>query len=350
MNPKKAVYLRAQAAILRSSGVSVRETAKILQKSKSWVAKWSSSQEFYDKPRSGRPTVLDRTAKKIIEKAKYKRGNSTRKISKQLKNKGQPGSAATVWRYMSRKGWKPLRRKKLPLLSKNQRKARLVFARKYRKFRADEWENFLFSNECPKYLFHLPNPKIDIVWGSQESQVPPSYQVKGSAKWMVWGGMTGHGLTSLHFIPQGQTVTAECYITKILEKEVKPLFSRRSTTEEPVKRKLFTNKSSATFIQDGAPAHTAKATQQWCKKNLPNFMKKDEWPANSPDLNPIENLWSIIDEAAYRDPIPKTMGGLKSRLRQAWRNIPLASLRELARSMPQRLKNVIQNNGGHSGY
>ena len=227
---------------------------------------------------------------------------------------------------MSRKGWKPLRRKKLPLLSNNERKARLVFARKYRKFTADEWEIFLFSDECPKYLFHLPNPKNDFAWGSQESQVPPSYQVKGSAKWMVWGGMTGRGLTSLHFIPQGQTVTAECYITKILEKEVTPLFSRRSTTEEPVKRKLFTNNSNATFVQDSAPAHTAKATQQWCKRNLPNFIQKDEWPAYSPDLNPIENLWSIIDEAAYRDPIPKTMGGLKSRLRQAWRNIPLASL------------------------
>ena len=50
----------------------MRETAKILQKSKRWVAKWSSSQEFYDKPRSGRPTVLDRTAKKVLEKAKYK--------------------------------------------------------------------------------------------------------------------------------------------------------------------------------------------------------------------------------------------------------------------------------------
>ena len=62
------------------------------------------------------------------------------------------------------------------------------------------------------------------------------------------------GFTSLHFIPQGQTVTEEYYITKILEKEVKPLFSRRSTTEEPVKRKLFTNNSSATFVQDGAPA------------------------------------------------------------------------------------------------
>ena len=87
MHPKNAVYLRAQAEILRSSEVSVREMAKILQKSKSWVAKWMSSQEFYDMLRSGQPTVLDRTAKKVIEKAKYKRGNSTRKICKQPKKK-----------------------------------------------------------------------------------------------------------------------------------------------------------------------------------------------------------------------------------------------------------------------
>ena len=49
----------------------------------------------------------------------------------------------------------------------------------------------------------------------------------------------------------------------------------------------------------------------------PEFIEKDEWPANSPDLNPTENLRSITDEAAYRDLIPKTIGGLKSRLRQA---------------------------------
>ena len=133
-------------------------------------------------------------------------------------------------------------------------------------------------------------------------------------------------LRSLHFIPQGQTVTVEYIITKILQKEGKPLFSPRSSTGEPVKRKLFTDKSSATFIQGDTPTHTAIASQQRCKRNFPNFIQKEELPVNSPYLNPIETLWTIIDDAAHKDPIPKTMGGIKSRLRQAWQNIPLGSL------------------------
>ena len=54
------------------------------------------------------------------------------------------------------------------------------------------------------------------------------------------------------------------------------------------------------FVQDGVPPHKAKATQTWCETNLPNFIEKAEWPVNSPDVNPIESHWSIIDEFTYR--------------------------------------------------
>ena len=105
-----------------------------------------------------------------------------------------------------------------------------------------------------------------------------------------------------------------------------------------------------TFAQDGAQAYTSKATQTWCKKNLPNFIAKNGQSAKSPDLNPIENIWSIIDEKTYKDPAPKTMKELKRRLRFAWKNVTLDTLKELAHSMPRRLENAIKNNGGHAGY
>ena len=66
-----------------------------------------------------------------------------------------------------------------------------------------------------------------------------------------------------------------------------------------------------TFVQDGVQAHTSKVTQRWCHKNLPNLISKGDWPANSPDLNPVENSWSIIDEITYRDSTPKTLDKLK---------------------------------------
>ena len=74
---------------------------------------------------------------------------------------------------MKSEGWRPLRRQKKPLLTAKQRAARLKFAKQYRNL-TEEWDDFLFTDECPKYLFQLPNPKDDIAWGSQESHVPPA--------------------------------------------------------------------------------------------------------------------------------------------------------------------------------
>ena len=59
------------------------------------------------------------------------------------------------------------------------------------------------------------------------------------------------------------------------------------------------------------------------------------WP-NSPDINPVENLWSIMDEVVYKDPTPKTMKDLNRRLKLAWKKIPLSTLHDLSHSVSQR--------------
>ena len=48
---------------------------------------------------------------------------------------------------------------------------------------------------------------------------------------------------------------------------------------------------TAIFQQDEAPCHTAKVILKWFKENIIDLL---EWPGNSPDLNPIENLWKLM--------------------------------------------------------
>ena len=86
-------------------------------------------------------------------------------------------SSTKVW-SLTNKGWKAFKRKKIPQSSEKQRRARLNFSRKYSKFTAEDWENFLFTDKCRKYLVRYPNPENHIVWGSQECDVPPAYQLK----------------------------------------------------------------------------------------------------------------------------------------------------------------------------
>ena len=74
---------------------------------------------------------------------------------------------------------------------------------------------------------------------------------------------------------------------------------------------MVVNKRRFTFQQDGAPAHTSKQAQDWCLQNLSNFMNKDYWPGNTPDFNPMENLFSTLNEKVYCDPDPQTLDELK---------------------------------------
>ena len=47
------------------------------------------------------------------------------------------------------------------------------------------------------------------------------------------------------------------------------------------------------------------------------FRKIMDWPSNSPDLNPIENLWNIVERR-----MPKNCGELKQFMEEEWQNIP----------------------------
>ncbi len=71
------------------------------------------------------------------------------------------------------------------------------------------------------------------------------------------------------------------------------------------------------FQQDLAPAHTAKGTKSWFNDHGVTVL---DWPANSPDLNPIENLWGIV-KRKMRDTRPNNADDLKATVKETWASI-----------------------------
>ena len=112
---------------------------------------------------------------------------------------------------------------------------------------------------------------------------------------------------------------------------------------------MHENMSEIIFMQDGAPAHTAIMTQKWCADNLPNFWRKDEWPGNSPDLNPIENLWSILKDKVSKMENVTKIEDLIFQVKKAWADIDPQILENLVASMPSRIQPVIDRDGDYIG-
>ncbi|KAL0146748.1 hypothetical protein M9458_058088 [Cirrhinus mrigala] len=95
------------------------------------------------------------------------------------------------------------------------------------------------------------------------------------------------------------------------------------------------------FQQDLAPAHSAKDTSTWFKDHGISVLN---WPANSPDLNPIENLWGIV-KRKMRYARPNNAEELKATIRATWALITPEQCHRLIDSMPRRIAAVIQAKG-----
>ncbi len=74
-----------------------------------------------------------------------------------------------------------------------------------------------------------------------------------------------------------------------------------------------------------------------------------DWPSNSPDLNPIENLWAIVKGNVERR-LPKNLSELERFMAEEWRAIPENVLINLAGSMKRRCELIIENNGERISY
>ena len=104
------------------------------------------------------------------------------------------------------------------------------------------------------------------------------------------------------------------------------------------------------FQQDNDPKHTAKIVKaRFAELHEEGVLTLLPWPSQSPDLNPIEHVWGILDRKA-KDRKCNTLDELMDVLRKSWAALPVDTLRSLIHSMPRRIQAVIAAKGGNTKY
>ena len=132
-----------------------------------------------------------------------------------------------------------------------------------------------------------------------------------------------------HVVPPGQQKAVE-FIDNIFIKHLIPFLTKAADPNHCL-----------ILMEDNV--HNACASKAFLAKNS---IQKLEFPAQSPDLNPIKNIWFILKSNIQQLYQPWTVPEMHEALQQAWNDFPTSTLDHLIESMPKQISDVIQAEGG----
>lgn len=170
-----------------------------------------------------------------------------------------------------------------PRLSDDQKKKRVKFCHWVnRTFRKSDTKRIVFSDEKRFNIHGVYNSQNERIWAVDRAAADKNGGIHQKRKFpqeiMVWLAACSKGYSRVVIVPNG-TLDSDYYVKNFL-----PVAKKYGD-------KLFGN--DWTYQQDGATPHTAAASMEWCRTNLPGIIDKDRWPANSPDLNPLDySVWN----------------------------------------------------------
>ena len=102
------------------------------------------------------------------------------------------------------------------------------------------------------------------------------------------------------------------------------------------------------FMQDNAPCHKSKMVMEFLARNN---IKTLDWPPQSPDLNPIENLWALIkNRGSSRFGIPGTKAAIIDQITSIWNDLEPQLLERYVDSVTRRFSACLEVNGKINKY
>uniref|UniRef100_A0A4W5LJX2 Transposase Tc1-like domain-containing protein n=1 Tax=Hucho hucho TaxID=62062 RepID=A0A4W5LJX2_9TELE len=297
------------------------------------IRKWKTYKTTDNLPRSGAPRKISPRGVKMITRTVSKNPRTTRgDLVNDLQRAGTKVTKPTISNTLRRQGLKSCSARRVPLLKPVHVQARLKFAREHLDDPDEDWENVIWSDETKIELFGKNSTRR--VWRTKNAELHPKNTIPtvkhGGGNIMLWGCFSAKGPGRL--IRVKERMNGAMY-REILSENLLP------------SARALKMKCGWVFQHDNDPKHTARATKEWLRKK---HFKVLEWPSQSPDLNPIENLWRELKvRVAQRQP---QNTALEEICMEEWAKIPATVCENLVKTYRKRLTSVIANKGYITKY
>ena len=329
--------------LLHEQGHSDHTIGRLIGKRQSCVSRFlrtaSSRPSTCSPAQHGRSRLLSLRDERVLKRLVLSGTCDTAtELAQQAATLGLPiASAVTFRRALRRQGLVARVKPRKPALTELHRRRRLEWARAHRNWTVSDWERVIFSDET-KLLCVNPNGRA-WCWrpagdhSLSDRVVKPSRKFGGGAL-MMWGCMSARGVGNACRI---FTIMNSSVYIEVLERHMRP-----STA-------FLLPYPGAPYIlqQDNDPKHPSRKTRDWLAlKHIATL----PWPAQSPDLNPIEQLWATLKRRMGHGAAPTTVDELWERLERVWWAIEPDLCCRLVESMPDRVEAVIKARGGHTRF
>lgn len=337
---KLSLLDRGRAVGWFQDGVAVREIARRLQVSPSVIVRlrqrFNATGQVQDRPRPGRPKkTTAREDRYITRQAQASRKTTANRIRRQLRAATHTNIATqTVRNRLHAAQLRARRPAKRPMLTPAHKVARQGWCRRHGRWTRQQWSQVVFTDESRFSLQH-PDGRTR-VWRRRgerfrEDCIQPVTPYGGGSV-MVWGGFSAQHRTPLYHV-QGN-LTGQRYRDEILVPLAVPLLRQIGP--------------QAVLQDDNARPHRARLVDDFLQQA---GVTRLDWPACSPDLNPIENMWDLLERRVQENhPPPLTLQQLLALLQLEWQAVPQAELRTLVESMRRRCMECSANRGGSTHY
>lgn len=244
-----------------------------------------------------------------------------------------PVSVSTVKSRFNKAGLYGRITVKKPLLRPQNKKKRLEWAKQHRHCAISDWNKVLWSDESKFEIFGSKR-RVFVRRSAEErvsDQCVASSIKHGGGSVMVWGCFGNNSLGDLKRIEE-----------KLIKESYRSILQRHAI---PSGKRIIGG--NFVFQQDNDPKHTLKLCQNYLQqKKRAGELQIMVWPAQSPDLNPIELLWDELDQKV-RKTCPTSQTDLWSKLLEEWQKITPEMLQKLIARMPRLCEEIIKKRGGH---